>query len=147
MSWPTPIRTPGIHMDEVNDSFIDAAGSVYRSIKEKRPRQYEKFIPKKFSIAQIETMIFLAEIRGITRATRNVQALPAASRELARRRREIGIAAPSSFRWLIKMLESSKALRDALELRRVPCYSTLYKAKKRLGYDFQDELVGFVIHI
>jgi hypothetical protein len=88
-----------------------------------------KFSPKKFQVAQIKTLVFIIRLSRIcTIDSANLKSVIAPLEPLRPVFKPVG---PLSHRRLIHLLKTSPNLREALELKNVPHYSTLAKFEAR----------------
>lgn len=90
------------------------------------PDYSHKYSPKKFTEAQLKTLWWLHTVSKLkTVDPKNIIDVPPCWRELSKRLPVL------SYRRIVKLLKESPALRQALELKRIPDYSTLCQFDRR----------------
>jgi hypothetical protein len=113
----------------VNTDFIAIARFVYLPHKDHPSRTPHKFSPKKFDIAQIESLVFLMRLDQVSSQECNnpPEDLRNMVEALTPFRQAFKSVTPLTYRRLARLIKRSRSLQQALELRSVPHYSTLAK--------------------
>lgn len=118
-------------MQQVTDALVRVGAEIYRHLKP--TARSSRFSPKKFSPAQVHALVSLRSITLLSDSFLSAEASKSPAGELLHSIAEVRRMGKISYRRLINMLRESGELRDALELRQIPDYSTLHKAEGRLG--------------
>lgn len=115
-------------MKEIDDNYIKAASVLYQTFKIWLPKHKSAFSPRKFTVPQIQVLIWLRILPACTAHDLRPNALW--DEELWQVIEPLRLAGKMSYRRLVEIVSESKKLRDVLELTEVPHHSTLCHAER-----------------